>query len=104
MVTKAGGITTTECLAAGVPMALLRPVPGQEMANARALQREGAAVITGSTDHLLATVRGLLDDDGELAALSAAARRPYRPAAQTIVDAIQRRLALGGGAESPAHP
>jgi len=96
MVTKAGGITTAECLARGTPMALLKPVPGQEAANARYFEREGAAVLTGRTADVHAVVGRLLSTPAELQALGQNARRLYRPATQTIVEAICEALDLGG--------
>ncbi|MBC7785742.1 MAG: UDP-N-acetylglucosamine 2-epimerase [Burkholderiales bacterium] len=45
IVGKPGGLTTSEAAASGVPMVLLRPLPGQEEHNARALVQSGAAVM-----------------------------------------------------------
>lgn len=44
-VVKSGGITVAECLAAGTPMLMYRPQPGQETGNARFAQRIGAAKV-----------------------------------------------------------
>ena len=88
MVTKPGGITTAECLARGVPMVLLRPVPGQEGGNAAYLAREGAAVIARNPREIVGAVARLLGDEGELARLAANARRLYKPATETIVKAV----------------
>lgn len=44
VVTKPGGLSTTECLAKGKPMALVAPIPGQEQRNCDFLLEEGAAV------------------------------------------------------------
>ena len=44
IVTKPGGLTTTEILAKGKPMALVAPIPGQEQRNCEYLLEEGAAV------------------------------------------------------------
>ena len=41
MVTKAGGVTTSEALAAELPMVLVNPIPGQEEENAAFLQAVG---------------------------------------------------------------
>jgi processive 1,2-diacylglycerol beta-glucosyltransferase len=92
IVTKPGGMTTSECLAKGAPMVLLRPVPGQEKGNALYFQSEGAAVITRSGDDVVAQVRRLLEDRSALARMAASARRLYRPATQTIVEAILKSL------------
>ncbi len=44
IVTKPGGLTTTEILAKGKPMALVSPIPGQEQRNCEYLLEEGAAM------------------------------------------------------------
>ena len=92
MITKPGGITTAECLAKGTPMVLLSPVPGHEAGNASYLQRHGAAVIAPGDKHVAELVGRLLADEGELARISSSARRLYRPATQTIVNAICRAV------------
>ncbi len=46
LVTKPGGITCSEALAVGLPMLLLRPLPGQEEENASHLVATGAAAVT----------------------------------------------------------
>jgi processive 1,2-diacylglycerol beta-glucosyltransferase len=43
VVTKPGGLTTSECLALGLPMLLISPIPGQEERNAQHLLEQGAA-------------------------------------------------------------
>ncbi|QSO48058.1 MGDG synthase family glycosyltransferase [Alicyclobacillus mengziensis] len=44
IITKAGGITVSECMAMELPMLLYRPIPGQETANAKYAIEAGAAV------------------------------------------------------------
>ena len=43
-VTKPGGLTVSECLAVGLPMVLIAPIPGQEERNADYLMEHGVAV------------------------------------------------------------
>ena len=43
-VTKPGGLTVSECLAIGLPMVLISPIPGQEERNADFLMEQGVAV------------------------------------------------------------
>jgi processive 1,2-diacylglycerol beta-glucosyltransferase len=43
-VTKPGGLTVSECLAVGLPMVLISPIPGQEERNADYLMEHGIAV------------------------------------------------------------
>ncbi|WP_240162486.1 glycosyltransferase [Glaciimonas sp. PAMC28666] len=44
VITKPGGLTTSECLAIGVPMIIHSPIPGQEERNADYLLEQGAAL------------------------------------------------------------
>ena len=48
IVTKAGGLTVTECLAVGLPMIFFFLIPGQELNNAKVIEREGAGLIAAS--------------------------------------------------------
>lgn len=49
IITKSGGLTVSESMAMHLPMLIYRPIPGQELANARFLQKHGAGKYT---DHL----------------------------------------------------
>lgn len=93
IVTKAGGIMTAECLAKALPMVFLRPVPGHEAGNARYLADQGAAVIARGIADCARTVSALLDDRSALHALGDNAGRLYRPAAQTIAEAVRDAVA-----------
>jgi len=93
MATKAGGLTTAECLAHGTPMVLLKPLPGQEAGNAEHFARHGAAVIARNDSDVADLVAGLLANRDKLARMSHAASNLYRPGAQTITDAAGQMLA-----------
>ena len=84
MLTKAGGITTAECLSKGLPMVFLRPVPGQEGGNAIYFQRQGAGVITNTVQEIVDAVRELLENPARLEELAQNAGRLYRPATDII--------------------
>lgn len=49
IVTKPGGLTTSESLAKGLPMIIVNPIPGQEERNAEFLLNNGAAYAASST-------------------------------------------------------
>ncbi|MEA5053541.1 MAG: glycosyltransferase [Propionicimonas sp.] len=84
---KPGGLSSSECMAAGLPMVLIKPIPGQEVRNADYLLEEGAAVrcnyattVGYKIDHLLAAPE-------RLATMAANARRIGFPqAARTIAE------------------
>jgi processive 1,2-diacylglycerol beta-glucosyltransferase len=87
LVTKPGGITVSESLAAGLPMIFIEPIPGQEEANADYLVEQGAAVKARSLPILLHKLELLLKNPGRVAELSSRAKALSRPhAARTIAD------------------
>ncbi|MDY7010035.1 MAG: hypothetical protein SVV80_04700 [Planctomycetota bacterium] len=88
MVTKSGGLMTSECIASGTAMVLTKPVPGQEAANAELLVRRRAAVVAPTSDQVISQVRRLLGAPAETESLRANARSLYKPATETIVSAI----------------
>lgn len=48
VLTKAGGLTVSEAVAMQLPMLLYRPIPGQEVQNAKFLVRQGVAVLAAN--------------------------------------------------------
>jgi processive 1,2-diacylglycerol beta-glucosyltransferase len=92
VVTKPGGLITTECTARGAAMVLTRPVPGQEAANAALLVGRGAGVRADSTDQVIREVTALLAAPAKLRFLRGEARRLYKPATQTIASHIVQAI------------
>jgi processive 1,2-diacylglycerol beta-glucosyltransferase len=95
-VTKAGGITTAECLSRHTPMVLMKPVPGQEAGNARYFEREGVAVIARGPRDIAREAARLLDDEPARREMARRAQALHRPGRQTICEAILRQLGAGG--------
>lgn len=79
--TKPGGLTTSEALARGLPLAIVDPVPGQEDRNSDYLLEGGAAIKVNHVPTLAFKVTKLLRDPERLAALKANALRLGRPRA-----------------------
>jgi processive 1,2-diacylglycerol beta-glucosyltransferase len=79
MISKAGGVTTSEALAAELPMVLINPIPGQEEENATFLQAVGAAIVAPRPAALPSLIADLLDHPEHLARLREGARRVKRP-------------------------
>ena len=52
VVTKPGGLTTTESLASHLPMVIINPIPGQEEENAKFLEKNGIAVWIKKEDNI----------------------------------------------------
>lgn len=62
---KAGAATVFECYAVNVPVLVNFMLPGQERGNLDLLLMDGAGYHIESTEHLVATVRGLLQNDAD---------------------------------------
>ena len=69
LVSKPGGLTTSESLAKHLPLVIVNPIPGKEAYNARYLLSQGAAVQASSPDTVRQTVRDLLENPDQLEAL-----------------------------------
>jgi processive 1,2-diacylglycerol beta-glucosyltransferase len=72
---KPGGLSSSECMAAGLPMVLINPIPGQEERNSDFLLEEGAAVRCNYPTTVGYKIDTLLADPDRLAGMAAAARR-----------------------------
>lgn len=82
---KPGGLSSSECMAAGLPMVLLNPIPGQEVRNSYFLLEEGAAVHCNYQTTVGYKIDTLLDDPERLRRMSASARRLGRRDAGAVV-------------------
>lgn len=94
VVTKPGGLTTSEVLARGAAMVIVNPIPGQESRNSDYLLESGAAVKVNNLATLTYKVETLLADPARLAVLRAQARRIARP--QAAYDVVEQALRLTG--------
>ena len=57
VVTKPGGLTTSEALASGLPVLVINPIPGQEEQNAEFLEKSGAGVWLKKQDDIAKVLR-----------------------------------------------
>ena len=88
-ITKPGGLSTSECLAIGLPMLLISPIPGQEERNAQYLLEQGAAWLAMDELALAWRMQQLLAAPATLARLRQRARSLGRPqAAQRVLDSV----------------
>lgn len=106
IITKPGGLTSSEALALGRPLCIISPIPGQEAANSDFLLEHGCAVKVNRIDDLPFRIRQLLGSD-KLQELSRHAANLGRPSAAleicrqvaTKVREAGKRAERGGGME-----
>lgn len=98
LVTKPGGLTVSEALACGLPMALISPIPGQEARNSDFLLENGAAVKANSVAALTGKVEELLSSETRLSEMRRKAKALGRPRAAFTV--ARRALELARGRSS----
>jgi len=93
IVTKPGGITTAEALSKGLPMIIIKPLPGQEMNNTQFLINERAAIKLDRAADIHRTIEELLASPGKLVSLTKAATRIGKPdAALDIARFILKKI------------
>jgi len=90
VVSKPGGLTTSEILARGAAMAVVNPIPGQESRNSDFLLEKGAAVKINNLATLAHKLTPLLEDPSRLARLKENSRRIGKP--QAAFDIARRAL------------
>lgn len=66
VVTKPGGMTTTESLVSHLPMVIINPIPGQEEENAKFLEENGIAIWLKKKDDVEHTIGTLLKSPEKL--------------------------------------
>lgn len=94
IITKPGGLTTSEALALGKPLFILNPIPGQEAANSDFLLERGAAGKVNRVEDLPFRLNQLLGSK-KLVEMGKCARALGRPdAAQDICKEVLRRRAV----------
>ncbi len=101
VVSKAGGATTQEAVAARCPMVVNQVVPGQEEGNCELLLRHGAGALATTPEAVIETLRGAFAHRGRGWAAWHSALGPLaRPdAARAIANQVMAHL--GGAAAEP---
>ncbi len=89
VVTKPGGLTTSECLAMGLPMIVNAPIPGQEERNSNFLLEQGVALKAFDRATLEYRIRYLLEHPAKLADMRTKAKAlGRRHAARQVLETI----------------
>jgi processive 1,2-diacylglycerol beta-glucosyltransferase len=81
VVSKPGGLTTSEVLARGAAMAIVNPIPGQESRNSDYLLEHGAAIKINNLATMPMKLTKLLRDPARLESLKSNAARIAKPQA-----------------------
>ena len=93
IITKPGGLTSSEALAMGRPLFILNPIPGQEAANSDFLLEHGAAAKVNRVEDLAFRIEQLLGSK-KLGEMAKAAKQLGRPlAAAAVCEAVLKRFA-----------
>ena len=93
VISKPGGLTTSEVLASGAAMAVINPVPGQESRNSDFLLENGAAIKINNIATLPHKLSNLLKDEERLMQLKRNSLRLGKPRAAFDVAQIALKLA-----------
>lgn len=104
VLTKPGGLTSSEALALGKPLVILHPIPGQEAANSDFLLEHGAAVKVNCLEDLPFKV-GQLIESPKLRQMARRARALGKPqAAEAICEATLARVLASSPSSQAAVP
>ncbi len=66
VITKPGGLTTTESLASGLPIIVINPIPGQEEENAEFLEKNNVGIWIKKDSNIKDILNGLLNNSEKL--------------------------------------
>lgn len=92
VVTKPGGLTTSESLASNLPMVIINPIPGQEEENAEFLEENGIAIWIKKNDDPYKKLENLFSDEKTLADMKENTKKLARKySTQNICDILLKR-------------
>lgn len=74
VITKPGGLTTTESLASGLPLIVIDPLPGQEEENAKFVEKNGAGIWIRKNDDIKTILLNIFNDTYKLQNMKIRAR------------------------------
>ena len=74
VVTKPGGLTTTESLASGLPIIVINPIPGQEEENAEFLEQNGVAIWIKKEDNVKEVLENIFNNPDKMLEMKVKAR------------------------------
>ncbi|MBN3039001.1 MAG: glycosyltransferase [Candidatus Omnitrophica bacterium] len=92
IISKSGGLTTSESLASGLPMIIISPIPGQETKNCDFLVKNGAAVRIDRPEEIKQVIEELTGSAEKLDRMHHQALILARPTAADYIAALTYRL------------
>ncbi len=66
IISKSGGLTVSESLVKGLPMLIIRPIPGQEMRNAQIIENSKIGIRLNDVSEVTGQVEKMLEGDGKI--------------------------------------
>jgi len=81
IISKPGGVTTAEVLSMGLPMIIVKPIPGQEINNTNFLTQKQAAIKVDEPKEVYQVIDDLLKNNIKLERLRAAGLKIAKPSA-----------------------
>ena len=79
VITKPGGLTTTESLASNLPMIIINPIPGQEEENAEFLENNEVGIWLKKNDNIKEKLKDILSNSKELDRMKENTRKLAKP-------------------------
>lgn len=89
VITKPGGLTTTESLASGLPLIIIDPLPGQEEENAEFVENSGAGIWVKDSDNIETILLNIFNNPDKLENMKSKARLiAKKNSTQNIVETL----------------
>ena len=79
VITKPGGLTTTESLASNLPMIIINPIPGQEEENAEFLESNGVGIWIKKNDNIKEKLESVLCNSNKLIEMKENTKKLAKP-------------------------
>ena len=100
IISKSGGLTTSESLACGLPMIIISPIPGQESKNCDLLVKKGAAIRIDGPLEIKEIIKQLIEAPDKLEKMRQEALGLARPKSADDVAALANGLAYSSKLEA----
>lgn len=89
VITKPGGLTTTESLASGLPLIIIDPLPGQEEENAEFIENSGTGIWVKDSDNIETILLNIFNNPDKLENMKSKARLiAKKNSTQNIVETL----------------